>query len=99
MLIILIKYFVCSLIADDRIGKIVSSCCEINGRDEISEEQARSDAETLIRAAPPEWACWKTGVELSCFGAKLLRVCQLEEKESYYGGDSKWRPINTVLPI
>lgn len=67
----------------------MSACCEIKGFSDLSNEQAKMDAETLMRAAPPEWACWKTGVELSCFGAKLLRVCQLEETEPYYGGKRK----------
>lgn len=73
------------LIADDRICKIVSSCYAIQGSGHAESEQARVDAETLMRAAPPEWACWKTGIELSCFGAKLLRVCQLEQGKPFYG--------------
>ena len=58
----------------------------IQGCGDLDSEQARVDAETLMRAAPPEWACWKTGIELSCFGTKLLRVCQLECDEPFYGG-------------
>lgn len=74
------------LIADDRICKIVSSCCVIQGCGDLGSEQARIDSEALMRAAPPEWACWKTGIELSCFGTKLLRVCQLDPDEPFYGG-------------
>ncbi|XP_066912686.1 leucine-rich repeat serine/threonine-protein kinase 1-like isoform X2 [Clytia hemisphaerica] len=74
------------LIADNRIGKIVSQCCDIQQGKRTSIEQMKADQETLMRAAPPEWACWKTGIELSCFGAKMLRVCQLGSNEPYYGG-------------
>ena len=81
--------FFCRLIADNRIGKIVSQCCDIQQGKRTSIEQMKADQETLMRAAPPEWACWKTGIELSCFGAKLLRVCQLGSNEPYYGGKSK----------
>lgn len=55
------------------------------------------DQETLMRAAPPEWACWKTGIELSCFGAKLLRVSQLASNEPFYGGKSKYIYIYFIL--
>ena len=80
------------LIADDRICKIVSSCCEIQGCGDMESDQAWADRDTLMRAAPPEWACWKTGIELSCFGTKLLRVCQLDPDEPFYGGNSSPRP-------
>ena len=78
--------FITRLIADDRICKIVSSCCEIQGSIPGS-DQAKQDSKILMRAALPEWACWKTGIELSCFGAKLLRVCQLDPGCHFYGAD------------
>ena len=86
-LYLLFLFFCNRLLADNRVGKVVSQCCEIQGKS--SNDQMKIDQETLMRAAPPEWACWKTGIELSSFGVKLLRVSQLASNEPFYGGKSK----------
>ena len=55
--------------------------------EDADEDQNKIYKESLSRAAVPEWACWRTGVELSCFGVKLLRVCQLKPDELFFGHD------------
>ncbi len=55
---------------------------------ESAEKQAEYK-ESLACTAPPEWGCWKNGVELSCFEVKLMRVCQLDQGELFYGHDGK----------
>eukprot|EP00794_Sanderia_malayensis_P000449 gene449-1090_t len=77
------------LIADDRISSIVSSCTDVRGlENEVAEKQKKVKA-SLKCTAPPEWCCWKTGVELSCFDVKIMRVCQLEQGELFYGQNRK----------
>ncbi|XP_047128379.1 leucine-rich repeat serine/threonine-protein kinase 1 isoform X1 [Hydra vulgaris] len=34
------------------------------------------------------WSCWKTGIEVSCFGSMLLRISELPSKVSFYGSNS-----------
>ncbi|XP_065648693.1 leucine-rich repeat serine/threonine-protein kinase 1 isoform X3 [Hydra vulgaris] len=34
------------------------------------------------------WSCWKTGIEVSCFGIRLLRICELPSKVAFYGSNS-----------
>ncbi|XP_065057929.1 leucine-rich repeat serine/threonine-protein kinase 1-like isoform X2 [Rhopilema esculentum] len=77
------------LIADNRIGKAVTSCSELVSPDDVNEDQKKIYKESLSGAAVPEWACWRTGVELSCFGVKLLRVCQLKPDELFFGHDGR----------
>nr|XP_047128381.1 leucine-rich repeat serine/threonine-protein kinase 1-like isoform X2 [Hydra vulgaris] len=33
------------------------------------------------------WTCWKTGIEISCFGIRLLRICELPSKVAFYGSN------------
>ena len=75
------------LIADNRISKTVTACSELINIENEAAEDKKKFKESLVRAAPPEWACWRSGVELSCFGVKLLRVCQLSANELFYGHD------------
>ncbi|XP_065648790.1 leucine-rich repeat serine/threonine-protein kinase 1 isoform X3 [Hydra vulgaris] len=73
------------MIADSRIRKIVASCCDIHCSNDMNTNQAQYENEILMKVAQPEWVCWKTGIELSCFGIKLLRVSQLEPEVPFYG--------------
>ena len=67
----------------------MTSCSELVNVANETPERIKCLKESLGRAAPPEWACWKTGVELSCFGVKLLRVCQLSPGKLHYGHSGK----------
>ena len=64
------------MIPDERIFDTVKSCCQLSPDGPVQE----GDRDKLAAVAQPEWSCWKTGIELSCFGVKLLRICELEEK-------------------
>lgn len=79
----------CRLFADSRIGKTVKSCSSFVNSENETPERIKILKEALGRAAPPEWACWKTGVELSCFGVKLFRVCELSPGKLFYGHSGK----------
>ena len=88
LLIIAFSFFY-RLIADVRIAKVVASCSEFaNVASEVT-ERIDNLRENLRRVAPPEWDCWRTGIELSCFGVKLLRVCELSPGELFFGHRGK----------
>lgn len=53
---------------------VVRCCCQLV----MEGEAVEADKEKLLSSAQPDWSCWKTGVELSCFGVKMLRICDLE---------------------
>ena len=91
IIIIIIFCFINRLIADTRVSKIVTSCANILNIENETEEKQREYQESLCFTAPPEWACWQTGVELSCFDVKLMRVCQLDEAELFSGHDGTCR--------
>ena len=74
------------MIPDERIRDAVKSCCQLSPNGPVQE----GDREKLASVAQPEWSCWKTGVELSCFGVKLLRICELEGK-AFYGAPGQFR--------
>nr|XP_047128450.1 leucine-rich repeat serine/threonine-protein kinase 1 [Hydra vulgaris] len=76
------------MIADSRISKIVASCCDIHCSNDMNTKQPQFENEIFMKVAQPEWVCWKTGIELSCFGIKLLRVSQLEPEVPFYGSHS-----------
>lgn len=67
------------MIPDERIRDTVKSCCQLSPDGPVQE----GDRDKLASVAQPEWSCWKTGVELSCFGVKLLRICELEGRPFY----------------
>ena len=67
------------MIPDERIRDTVKSCCQLSPDGPVQE----GDKDKLASVAQPEWSCWKTGVELSCFGVKLLRICELEGRPFY----------------
>ena len=73
------------MIPDERIFGTVKSCCELSLDGPVQE----GDRDKLAVVAQPEWSCWKTGIELSCFGVKLLRICELEEKP-FFGAPGQW---------
>lgn len=67
------------VIQDERIRDAVKSCCQLASGGLVQE----GDIEKLASVAQAEWSCWKTGVELTCFGVKLLRICELEGRPFY----------------
>lgn len=67
------------MIPDERIRDAVKSSCQLSPDGPVQE----GDRDKLASVAQPEWSCWKTGVELSCFGVKLLRICELEGRPFY----------------
>ena len=67
------------MIQDERIRDAVKSCCQLASGGLVQE----GDIEKLASVAQAEWSCWKTGVELTCFGVKLLRICELEGRPFY----------------
>ncbi|XP_065648792.1 leucine-rich repeat serine/threonine-protein kinase 1 isoform X2 [Hydra vulgaris] len=87
------------MIADDRIRDIVLLCCDIQGSNVTDSRQAQDEKEILKKAAPPEWACWKTGIELSCFGIKLLRVGQLDPEVPFYGSNTTLSCVFVKNPV
>ena len=62
------------MINDKQLKSVVGQCMEfiMDGNLVAVDERER------IKIAQPEWSCWKTGIELSCCGVKLLRVCELQ---------------------
>ncbi|XP_068698664.1 leucine-rich repeat serine/threonine-protein kinase 1-like [Montipora capricornis] len=78
------------VIPDERIRDAVKSCCQLSPEGPVQE----GDIEKLASVAQPEWSCWKTGVELSCFGVKLLRICELEGRSFYGAPDDIANPLH-----
>lgn len=88
----------CRMINDKQLESAVGDCLSftMNQQSVILEHREKSTI------AQPEWSCWKTGLELSCYGVKLLRVCQLEDGVPFYGCPKgrRWggnNIFNTVL--
>ena len=54
------------------------------------------DRDKLTSVAQPEWSCWKTGIELSCFGVKLLRICELEGRP-FYGAPGEQKKNKAII--
>ena len=77
------------MIADTRIAKAVASCSEFASVERIEADVVDTLKESLKKAAPPEWDCWRTGIELSCFGVKILRVCELKPMRLFFGHNGK----------
>ena len=73
VLLIVACYFI-RILADEEVRNVVKNCCQLA----LDAEHQPGDKEKLASVSQPEWSCWKTGLELSCFGVKLLRVCELE---------------------
>ena len=67
------------MINDKQLEAVVGECMEfiMNGISVVVEDRERA------KIAQPEWSCWKTGLELSCYGVKLLRVSQLQSTPFY----------------
>jgi hypothetical protein len=67
------------MINDKQLEAVVGECMEfiMDGVPVAVENRERA------RIAHPEWSCWKTGLELACYGVKLLRVCRLENTPFY----------------
>ena len=67
------------MINDKHLKSVVADCMEfvMDGRVVDAKDHERS------KIAQPEWSCWKTGLELSCYGVKLLRVSQLQNVPFY----------------
>jgi len=77
------------VIQDERIRDAVKSCCQLASGGLVQE----GDIEKLASVAQAEWSCWKTGVELTCFGVKLLRICELEGRPFYGAPDDVVNPL------
>lgn len=67
------------MINDKQLKIVVSECMEfvMDGNSVAVEDKER------LKIAQPEWSCWKTGLELSCYGVKLLRICELQNMPFY----------------
>ena len=67
------------MINDKQLKAVVRECMEflMDGQVVVVEDRERT------KIAQPEWSCWKTGLELSCYGVKLLRVSQLQDTPFY----------------
>lgn len=78
------------VIPDERIRDTVKSCCQLSPDGPVQE----GDRDKLTSVAQPEWSCWKTGIELSCFGVKLLRICELEGRPFYGAPDDMANPLH-----
>ena len=72
---------------------MVKTCCQLGDG-----EQQPGDHDKLASVSQPEWSCWKTGVELSCFGVKLLRVCELEGLP-FYGASGMCGWVGDCLQV
>ena len=73
------------MIDDKQLKSVVGECMEfvMDGRVVVVDQHERS------KIALHEWSCWKTGLELSCYGVKLLRVSQLRNVPFYGCPDGK----------
>ena len=74
------------MINDKQLEAVVGECIEfvMDGITVAVEDRERA------KIAKPEWSCWKTGLELSCSGVKLLRICQLRNTPFYGCPDGEW---------
>ncbi|XP_048577768.1 leucine-rich repeat serine/threonine-protein kinase 1 isoform X2 [Nematostella vectensis] len=78
------------VIADEEVRDVVRCCCQLVMEGEAEE----SDKEKLAFVAQPDWSCWKTGIELSCFGVKLLRICDLQGLPFYGAPEDAVHPVH-----
>ncbi|KAK3754845.1 hypothetical protein QZH41_011322 [Actinostola sp. cb2023] len=77
------------VIADEEVRDVVRCCCQLV----MEGEAVDADKEKLASVAQPDWSCWKTGVELSCFGVKMLRICDLEGYPFYGAPEDMFNPL------
>ena len=77
--------YIFRMINDKHLKSVVADCMEfvMDGRVVDAKDHQRS------KIAQPEWSCWKTGLELSCYGVKLLRVRQLQNVPFYGCSEGK----------
>ena len=78
------------MINDKQLKAVVAECMEFI----MDGHLVDVDDHEKSKIAKPEWSCWKTGLELSCYGVKLLRVCQLTNTPFYgcpEGTLNEWR--------
>ncbi|XP_028415469.1 leucine-rich repeat serine/threonine-protein kinase 1-like isoform X2 [Dendronephthya gigantea] len=68
------------VINDKQLEAVVIECTKFIKDGETVDIEGRE----MTKIVRPEWSCWKTGLELSCFGVKLLRISQLQ-KTPFYG--------------
>ena len=68
------------MINDKQLEAVVGDCMEFIMKGVSVDVEDRERA----KIAQAEWSCWKTGLELSCYGVKLLRICQLQNT-TFYG--------------
>ncbi|XP_065648667.1 leucine-rich repeat serine/threonine-protein kinase 1 isoform X3 [Hydra vulgaris] len=75
---------------DKNLFEALSTCFGLKTNTELhSNDTASSKNLDEIKVEKQfNWSCWKTGIEVSCFGNMLLRISELPSKVSFYGSNS-----------